>query len=117
MKDKQATTSSSFMKDVMFKVPLHELYNVIASCNYNANNYFCPVLVRIIDEMTLIKNENYPYLLQVWTQKGEMVFERKLREPVSNWNISGDKLIFQEKHDSSTIWVVKLFREKSPVLF
>ena len=105
------------MKDVMFKVPLHELYNVIASCNYNANNYFCPVLVRIIDEMTLIKNDNYPYLLQVWTQKGEMVFERKLREPVSNWNISGDKLIFQEKHDSSTIWVVKLFREKSPVLF
>ena len=37
------------MKDVMFKVPLHELYNVIASCNYNADNYFCPVLVRIID--------------------------------------------------------------------
>ena len=63
----------------MFKVPLHELYNVIASCNYNAENYFCPVLVKIIDQETLIKNDMYLYLLQVWSRKGEMVYERKLR--------------------------------------
>ncbi len=46
-------SSKDFMNNVMFKVPLHELYKVIASCNYNEENYFCPVLVKIIDEQIL----------------------------------------------------------------
>ena len=36
---------------------------------------------------------------------------------MSNWNISGDKLVFQEMPDSSIIWVVKLFKTESPALF
>ena len=46
-----------------------------------------------------------------------MVFERSLRIPISNWNISNDKFIFQESKDSSTVFVVRLFLDKPPILF
>ena len=82
------------MKQVMFTVPLNRLYEVLASCQYNEDGYFCPVLVRIKDEKIRMKNNNFEYLLQVWNRKGEMVFERALRQPVCNWNISGNHFIF-----------------------
>jgi len=53
----------------------------------------------------------------VWTKKGEMAFERKLRQPISNWNISGDKLIFQEKFDDPSVFIVKLFKDSTAKLF
>ena len=57
-------TSEDFMNNVMFKVPLHELYKAVASCNYDEENYFCPVLVKIMNPAILLENDpNYPYLL------------------------------------------------------
>ena len=46
-----------------------------------------------------------------------MVFEKSLRQPISNWNISGDKFIFQETKESDYIHIVKLFLDKQPYLF
>ena len=77
------------------------------------------MLVKIIDKTILLKNSNLPYLLQVWTIKGEMVFERSLSKPISNWNITSDYFVFQEHCESPTIFVVRLFEkdERTPLVF
>ena len=48
-----------------------------------------------------------------------MVFEKPLEKPVANWNVSRDKLLFQEDSaDSSNIvHLVKLFLDKPAVVF
>lgn len=51
------------MKKVMYSVPLNKLYEVLASCQFNENADFCPVLVKIVDYKILEINENFPYLL------------------------------------------------------
>ena len=53
-----------------FKVPLDKLYKVVASCNYNVSNLFCPVLVEVVDKMILAKNGGMPFLIQVWDRQG-----------------------------------------------
>lgn len=35
------------MHKVMYQVPLNQLYEVVASCNYDERSDFCPVLIRI----------------------------------------------------------------------
>ena len=45
----QAKTSKDFMKKAMYSVPLEKLYKVMASCQYNEDADYCPVLVKIID--------------------------------------------------------------------
>ena len=47
----------------MYSVPLDKLYKVIASCQYNENGVFCPVLVKIIDPTVLLNNKGREYLL------------------------------------------------------
>ena len=74
------------MQKVMYHVPLYKLYKVVASCLYEEGALFCPVLVKIIDLTVLKENEGKPFLLQVWSIKGEMVFERSLSMPPANWN-------------------------------
>ena len=37
------------MNKVMYSVPLNKLYQVMASCQYNEDSEFCPVLVKIVD--------------------------------------------------------------------
>lgn len=62
-----------------------------------------------MDEEIKAKNDGYKYLLQVWSKSGELIFEKSLRQPVCNWNISSNIFIFQEKIDSSEIHVVRLY--------
>lgn len=85
------------MKNVMYSVPLNKLYKMMASCQYTEGASFCPVLIQIVDETILQIHNGVKYLLQVWTKKGDMVFEKPLQQPVCNWNISEDKFIFQER--------------------
>jgi len=105
------------MKKVMYSVPLDKLYRIISSCEYNEKGVFCPVIVEIIDEEILKLNDGYKYLLQVWSSKGEMVFEKSMRKPCSNYNISGDKFVFQEETNSSEVYLVKLHLEEKPFVF
>ena len=79
LQDNQCRTSKQFMQKVMYSVPLDKLYKVIASCQYNDNGEFCPVLCKIIDPTVLRNNNNMEYLLQVWSNRGDMVFEKPLR--------------------------------------
>ena len=46
-----------------------------------------------------------------------MVFERALKWPIANWNISGEKFLFQESRKSKAIYIVKLYIDKTPKLF
>ena len=71
-------TSKELLSKMEFIVPLKNIYRVIASCNYNVMNSYCPVLVKIKDPHVLAKNGGKPYLLQVWDREGQMLFERAL---------------------------------------
>ena len=53
----------------------------------------------------------------MWTIKGEMIFEKPLEKPISNWNISDNILLFLEEINSTEVWVVKLFEDRAPTLF
>lgn len=48
--NEKMTSSEAFMEHVMYKVPLKELYKVIASCQFNEQGKFCPVLVELVHE-------------------------------------------------------------------
>ena len=105
------------MKGVMYEVPLRKLYQPIASCQFNSDGKFCPVLVKINDKTIKEKNGGLPYLIQVWTLKGELVYEKPLEKPLANWNISDDRFMFLEDTYSTSIWLVKLFEDKAPVIY
>ena len=91
----QFTTSKEMLNALKFSVPLDKLYKVVASCNYNQANLYCPVIVEVIDSVAKERyGANKPYLLQLWNKKGEMVFERPLEQPVANWNIANDVFMF-----------------------
>ena len=105
------------MRNVMYSVPLKKLYKVVASCNYNENALFCPVLLEVIDKTIKKNNNGFAFLLQVWTRNGDMIFERALETPCCNWNIANDKFMYQESHDSSDIYLVHLYMEKKAIVF
>ena len=117
LEENQFSSAKEYMRKVMYQVPLNKLYKVIASCQYEEEAKFCPVLVKIVDKYILKKNGNHPFLLQVWSIKGEMIFEKRMMKPPENWNISGNKLIYMEENNSNKIFLVKLFLDSEPVLF
>ena len=75
-------------------MPLNQLYEIVAGCFHTEGSEFSAVLVRIADEKILQINQGKPYLLQLWKRGGVMVFEKPLRKPVCNWNVTKDKFIF-----------------------
>ena len=42
-----------------------------------------------------------------------MVFERSLQWPVCNWNMTGDNFVFQERPNSSRVWLIHLREDQS----
>ena len=76
-------------------------------------------MVKINNEGIIGQNEGKRYLLQVWSINGVMVFEKPLDKPVVNWNISRNKLLFQEDtfNSSNEVYLVKLFIDKPPIVF
>ena len=119
----QFKIAKDFLNRAEFSVPLDKLYKVLASCNFNENNFYCPVLLQVVNSKIKEHAPDKDYLLQVWTKEGEMVFERALKYPVFNWNVTHDKLMFQEEPEENegsgipTLWVVKLFKDKTPFIF
>ena len=98
-------------------MPLHKLYKPLGSCQFNSHGKFCPVSVKINDETIKENNGGLAYLIQVWTLKGELVYEKPLKRPVANWNMKDDRFMFQEKYNSTDVWLVKLYEDKAPVIY
>ena len=49
-------------------------------------------------------------MLQVWTRDGVKLFEKQLDKPISNWNLTKDKFLFQIEPHSRDVYLVNLFR-------
>ena len=56
-------SAKEFMQKIQSKVPLKGLYKVLASCNYNENSLYCPVIIEIKDKTILENNNMHPFLL------------------------------------------------------
>lgn len=81
------------------------------------NSVFCPVLLRIKNEKIKAQNGGLEYLLQVWSNRGMLVYEKQLSDRPSDWNISTDKFVFMEQGIPDKVSVVKLELCKRPTLF
>ena len=44
------------MKNLNFEVNLDNLYKIEETCNYNKNNMFCPILLKVNDDFLLEQN-------------------------------------------------------------
>ena len=74
----------------MSRIPLDGedgLYTIIGSLLSNNEQQFCPIMLEIVNK-DILKKENpdvvedkdyMRYLLQVWTNKGVMIFERRMK--------------------------------------
>ena len=114
----QCKTAKEFLSQVMYDVELFKLYEVMASSQYTEDSEFCPVMVKINNEDIIAENSGLQYLLQVWSIRGELVFEKPLDKPVTSWNVSRNKLLFQEDDNNpNLVYLVKLFIDKLPVVF
>ena len=71
-----------FLESLSYRIQLSKLYEIVSSCNYNLKNKWCPVILKIgssLNKEDRIKARiNNDYLLQVWSVKGELIFERFL---------------------------------------
>jgi hypothetical protein len=56
-------------------------------------------------------------LLQVWTKEGVLVYERKLEEPLMQWNLSGKLFLFQQQNSPAFIYCLKLRQKRRCTLF
>ena len=75
-------------------MPLDGLYKIIASCTHTEGSNYVAILLEVIDENIKKINNDNGFVLQVWKLGGQMVFEKSLKNPVCNWNITEDKFIF-----------------------
>ena len=106
------TSTVKYQENVEFLVPLRKLYELLATCQHVEGSDYCGVLVRIIDSKVLEINKDRPYLLQVWQKGGRLIFEKPLKKPCVNWNITSDTFIFQEDQETAEIYLVTLKEEK-----
>lgn len=94
---------------------------------------FCPVLVKISEGVrsSFYADTGYQYLLQVWSKKNDKIYERPLLcklisfnmlmclEPVKNWNVFFDYLIYKPEAPDSNheyIHLVNLTNNNSMIL-
>ena len=73
------------MNSLSLQVALDSLYTLVDTCNDNKSSLFNPVLLKINNEIFLQQFSTspegvvYPYLLQIWSNAGLLIFERRLR--------------------------------------
>lgn len=91
-----------------FSLNLEDLYTVVDSANYNRSNKFCPVLLKVGPKMVPDDTAHAEkYLLQVWSNEGEMIFEKELNQKVKCWNIYGDNFFWQERDNLNVIYLLQ----------
>ena len=60
------------------------------------------------------------FLLQIWSDTGTMIYERKLSQPILSWCLQHDILFFKTKEESDKgivkLYAVKCFKEEPPNL-
>ena len=64
------------MKQIIYTVKISQLYEVVDSCVYDMNSVFCPVLLRIKNEKIKEQNNGFEFLLQIWSNRGALIYEK-----------------------------------------
>lgn len=105
-----------------FNVSLEKLYKVESSCCYNEQSQFCPVVLKVgenllgQDEFKNGYDDPYTHLLQVWSKNGKLVFEHKLKQAPYSINMCGTDLVWQEEKETCDIYLLRMHK-KAPTRF
>ena len=91
----RAGNSSDLLKQMSFRVDISKLYSVCASQSCNSANPQFAVQLKVND-LSLIEHYGGRYLVQLWNNNREIVYQRVRNEPVTNRNLIDNWLIFQE---------------------
>ena len=51
-------SASEYINMIKFNVDVGHIYKICDSCNYNVDNDFCPIIVKLGDQMKNINNDN-----------------------------------------------------------
>ncbi|CDW87954.1 wd-40 repeat protein [Stylonychia lemnae] len=82
-KHKFSTTNTrprKFLNDVSFSIPLNELMYVKDFCYNNQKHTHVPILTHIKKLDLIPEQDQRMYLLQVWSNKGKVLFEMHLQD-------------------------------------
>lgn len=119
----ELSNSKDYFEHLSFDINLNKLYKLEETLSNNKNSAFSLVLLRIVDpELIELNGKNkkgqlFKYLLQVWSQKGYLYYERKMAEKPCMMNIIGKVVIFKEDAEDNDVYVVKLRMQKHASLF
>ena len=99
--NKLATTvdPEDLMKSMSFNVDTSKLYSIESTCINNEANPYCPVQIKINDE-NLATQYGGDYLVQLWNNKQNLLFQRVRNKLVYSWNIINNIFIFMEDKDA-----------------
>eukprot|EP00347_Sterkiella_histriomuscorum_P004764 403359199 len=94
-------TADEYFKDITYSVDLTKLYKVLGSCSYSDDMQYCPVLLEIGEERIRQSFNNCPYLIQVWDQKQNKIFELPLHQKIKQWQICYNYFLFVTSGEDS----------------
>ena len=78
----QMPNAAEYINKIKFNVDVSQIYQICDSCNYNMENAFCPIILKLGPQMKTINSDSEfktnlkEYLLQVWDREGRMLYER-----------------------------------------
>jgi hypothetical protein len=72
------SSAREYLNKISFDIDLTTLYKDHSSCHYSFLDEICPVIVELGDEMLNLDgiDAQFPFLLQVWNKKCQLIFER-----------------------------------------
>ena len=103
----KSQTADSFISTVQFKIAVDSIYEISDYVLNDMDQKILPVLLYIKDETILRKETRLPkgspitdgcfrYIIEVWRNDGELLYERNLRHPPLGWSCSDNMFFYYE---------------------
>eukprot|EP00347_Sterkiella_histriomuscorum_P009906 403339425 len=103
-------SSADFLEAISYRVDLTKLYKIVDSCYYDAQAYYCPIIIQIKDK-ALLDDIGFEYILQVWNRKGKKTYEKYIKNLPQMWAINGYYLVYkthQNDEDNNYFHIINL---------
>eukprot|EP00347_Sterkiella_histriomuscorum_P016371 403353446 len=106
----KTSNPKTFLQNVSFEVNMSKLLKVVDFVYYNASHQQIPILVEIVS-LDLKTHYQAEYLLQIWNNKGKMLYEKPLKRKPLTMNNFENIVVFkldplEEIRQKESIYIV-----------